>query len=207
MPESAPTPPLARSAFHGLLMPSHHGASTPPAGIVVQERVGLAAIHLAAFRGRVAAVRDAVQRTTGLTLPAEPRRVEGAGLVALWSGPEQWTLLAAGAGAAELEPRLAAALAGLAAVTAIGDARAVLRVSGPQARAVLARGIAIDLHPAAFGPDATALTMASMIDVQISRLPGDDAFELMLFRSFAGSLWHWLEESAAEHGIAVLPAD
>lgn len=207
MPEIASPTALPRSAFHGLLTPGRHGAASGPRspGLVLQERTGLSVVHLAAFRGRVEAVRDGVQRTLGLTLPREPRRVTGAGLVALWAGPEQWTIVAAEPAGQALEARLASALAGLAAVTEVGDGRAVLRVAGPQARAVLAKGVAIDLHPDVFGPGATALTMASMIDVQLSRFAGEEGYELILFRSLAGSLWHWLEESAAEVGIEVLP--
>lgn len=207
MPETVAPLPLPRSAFHGLLSPGRHGAATAsePPGIVVQERTGLSIVHVAAFRGRTDAVRDAVQRTLGLTLPQAPRRVADGGLAALWAGPEQWMLLASEPAGPMLEARLASALDGLAAVTEIGDGRAVLRLAGPQARAVLAKGVAIDLHPDVFGPGATALTLASMIDVQLSRLSDEDGYELILFRSLAGSLWHWLEESAAEHGIEVLP--
>jgi methylglutamate dehydrogenase subunit D len=219
VPETALASPVARSAFHGLLKPGRHGRAEGPAGVVVQERTGLAALHLAAFRARSAAVTEAVHRVTGLSLPASPQRVsagELAGdladglacasdLVALWSGPEQWTLLAPESAAADLEDRLVGALAGMAAVTAVGDGRAVLSVSGPRARDALAKGIGLDLAPPRFGAGATAMTMASGIDVQLSRLPEPDAFELILFPSFAGSFWHWLAESSAEYGLVVLP--
>jgi methylglutamate dehydrogenase subunit D len=233
VPETALASPVARSAFHGLLKPGRHGRAEGPAGVVVQERTGLAALHLAAFRARSAAVTEAVHRVTGLSLPASPQRVsagelagalagELAGdladglagasglacasdLVALWSGPEQWTLLAPESAAADLEDRLVGALAGMAAVTAVGDGRAVLSVSGPRAHDALAKGIGLDLAPPRFGAGATAMTMASGIDVQLSRLPESDAFELILFPSFAGSFWHWLAESSAEYGLVVLP--
>lgn len=202
MAETVLAPPRARSAFEAILVPGRHGRADGPAGIVVRERTDLRLLHVAAFRNREAAVRDAVLAASGLPLPEEPRRVESAGLTALWAGPGRWLLMAP-QDAAESLDRIAAALAGSAACAEVGDGRAILTVSGPRARAVLAKGIGIDLAPDSFRPSQTALTMASMIDVQLSRLPGEDAFELILFRSLAGSLWHWLEETAAIEGIDV----
>ena len=203
MPETALRPPVGRSAFHGLLTPGRHGRKDGPAGVVVAERTGLSVVSVIARRDRAAAVADAVRAGFGLALPDTPLRSAAGPRAALWAGPGQWLVVGEPAEAATLEARLKAALQDLAAVAEIGDGRAVLRLWGPGVREVLAKGIGIDVDPRAFGSGRTALTMASMIDVQLTRIDDAPTFEIMLFRGFAGSFWHWLEESAAPLGLEI----
>jgi heterotetrameric sarcosine oxidase gamma subunit len=203
--EIAPSRPRARTPFEGLAVPGRYGRQDGSAGVVVEERAGRGIVHCAALRGQAERVRDAVRSHAAIILPERPQRVVAGELAALWCGPAQWLVVAEGARAESLEADLSSVLAGLAAVAGIGDGRAVLRIAGPSARRVLAKGVGLDLDPSVFGPGATALTMASLIDVQLSCL-GADVYEIMLFRGFAGSFWHWLEESALDEGLEVLPA-
>jgi methylglutamate dehydrogenase subunit D len=94
-----------------------------------------------------------------------------------------------------------------AAVTDQSDGYAVLRLSGPFVRAVLEKCVSIDLHERAFASGSVASTRCAHIGVILWRLDdnaGFPVFEMAVFRSFARSLWHFLEESAAEFGLAVL---
>ncbi|MFO1149207.1 MAG: sarcosine oxidase subunit gamma family protein [Alsobacter sp.] len=203
MVELAPSPPLPRSAFHGLLRPGRHGRADGAAGVVVRERTGVAIASLTARKGQSELLGSAVKARLGLTLPRDPVRMKFGALAASWAGPDQWTVLAEGDTAAGLLQELGRAADGLAAMAEVGHGRGILEVSGPRARDALAKGIAIDLDPRAFPPGRTALTMASLIDVQITALDDRPAYELMLFRGFAGSFWHWLEASALEFGLEV----
>jgi heterotetrameric sarcosine oxidase gamma subunit len=203
VPEPALSPPAARSAFLGLLSPGRRGRPDGLPGVRVFERTGVAVVSLAARRGAGSALVAALAGPLGLALPGEPLRVEGAGCAALWAGPGQWMLLAQGGRASTLESDVASAAAGLGSVAAVGDGRGILVVSGPRARDALAKGIALDLDPRVFPAGRTALTMASMIDVQVTALDDSPRYELMLFRGFAGSFWHWLEASALEYGLEI----
>lgn len=203
MPETALRPPVARPAFHGLLTPGRHGRPDGAPGVVASELTGLSVVSVIARKDRAGVVADAVQAGFGLALPTTPRRTVAGSLAALWAGPGQWLVVGEPAEAATLETRLRAALQDLAAVAEIGDGRAVLRLSGPGAREALAKGVGIDLDPRAFGPGHTALTMASMIDLQLTQIDDTPTFEIMLFRGFAGSFWHWLEDSARPLGLEV----
>ena len=203
MPDTTLGPPLPRSAFHGLLKPGSHRRRDDAPGVTASERVGLSVVSVIARRGLAAATTEAVQAALGLSLPATPLRTQAGPLAALWAGPGQWLVLGEPEVAATLEARLAATLRDHASVAEIGDGRAVLRLTGPRVREVLAKGVGLDLDPRAFGPGRTALTMASMIDVQITQIDDTPTFEVMLFRGFAGSFWHWLEESAAPVGLDV----
>jgi len=140
-------------------------------------------VSIAAFNGAA----------LGLALPTTPRRIEHDGITYLWSGPRAWLAIADDPA---LEPRMIAAFAGKAAVTDQSDGRVILNVTGPHAAAILAKLVPIDLHPTAFPPDATALTLAGHVTVQIWR--SEAVFHLACFRSFAESLGHALVQASQE---------
>jgi len=65
---------------------------------------------------------------------------------------------------------------------------------------MLAKGVLPDLHHRSFKTGDIASTLAAYIGVQIEQLDDAPTFQLMAFRSLAGSLWSWLAKSAAEFG-------
>jgi sarcosine oxidase subunit gamma len=124
------------------------------------------------------------------------RKLRTKNVTYLWSGPASWLALS-DADDPDFADTLAARLAGVAAVTDQSDGRAILRVHGPHIRDALAKLLPIDLHPNEFGEDATALTLAGHINVQIWRC-GQNEFELACFRSFAGALRESLRHACHE---------
>ena len=191
-----------RGAWTGYLAPGRLGRREGPAGLVVSPREGLALASVVAAEGAGVSLAEAVRTHLDLALP-EPGRAlfEGErGLV--WSGPEQWLALAPGR--RDLDG-LADALRGRAAVADQSDGRAILRLSGPRARAALEKGVPVDLHPRAFGPGQAATTAVAHIGVQLWQRDAA-TYELAVARSFAGSLWSWLAEAAAEFGCEVRAA-
>jgi methylglutamate dehydrogenase subunit D len=82
----------------------------------------------------------------------------------------------------------------------------LLRISGPRVRDMLAKGCMLDLHDRAFKVGDTAVTPIALLNVQISRLPDADGaavFDLAVTRSYALSLWPWLESASAEFGLTI----
>jgi methylglutamate dehydrogenase subunit D len=71
-------------------------------------------------------------------------------------------------------------------------------------RRVLAKGVPVDLHPMSFKTGDVVSTLVAHIGVQIERLDDRPTFQLVAFRSLAGSLWSWLTKSAAEFGYEML---
>jgi sarcosine oxidase subunit gamma len=143
---------------------------------------------------------DAVHRVLGLALPLVP----GTSVMAertgtLWLGPDEWLVVSGDETPEALTGRLRAALEGLpAAVTDVSDARVVLRVSGPAARDLLAKGCSLDLHGRAFGPGACAQTLLARVPVLLHRPgPGDD-LDVHVPRSFAEHLRAWLADASLE---------
>ncbi|CAN7424542.1 MULTISPECIES: sarcosine oxidase subunit gamma family protein [Ensifer] len=68
------------------------------------------------------------------------------------------------------------------------DGRVLLRLSGPSVRQILAKGIGVDLHPAAFALGGSTNVLCGHIGINLART-GENAFELIVSRSFAESLF------------------
>ena len=188
-----------RSAFIGL--PGRSGRAEGEPGVTVRPRDDLALAKLIARKGRAADLAAAIRSRYGLDLPTTPKRAEQGDLAFIWSGPGQW--LAVAEDGRDLARELTDAVGAFAAVSDQSDGLAVLRVSGPHARDALIKGVGLDLHPRAFGPGDAAVTVIAHIGAQLWQLDDRPTYEIAVYRSFAGSLWRWLEASAAEFGCAV----
>ncbi|MHB2208398.1 sarcosine oxidase subunit gamma [Methylobacterium sp. CM6257] len=189
-----------RSAWAGIARNGRHGRLQGEAGIrlSLRDEIGLATIIVA--DDQETKLRQILAEQLGLLLPrAGKTSIEGEkGLV--WSAPGQWLAVA------EFRRDLAALaeiLRGVAAVTDQSDGRALVRVSGRQARAMLAKGVAVDLHPRAFRAGQAAVTNIAHINAQIWQRDEAPTYDIAVARSFAGSFWSWLTHAAAEFGYEV----
>jgi sarcosine oxidase subunit gamma len=150
----------------------------------------------------------AVGRTLDLLLPTEPNSTAGRGdLVALWLGPDAWLLTCPPGALAAHTGSLRKALSDIhAAITDVSDGRVALRLAGPSARDVLAKGCPLDLHPRAFASGSCAQSLLAKASVLIHLL--DEAqrgptFDLYVARSLAHYLFAWLEDAGREYGVQV----
>lgn len=170
--------------------PAPAGAARVTAGVSVAEARGLGiATILVRDRARAAAA-------LGLAAPEGPR-VTGSGSLALIGlGPAQWLAVDAAA-APDFAAGLAARLTGAAYVSDQSSAFAVLHLNGPRATDLLSQGMFLDLDR--FAPGDAAATTLSHMSVLLWR--EGDRFSLAAFRSYAGSLWHWLTTNAAEYDL------
>lgn len=80
----------------------------------------------------------------------------------------------------------------------------LLRLSGPAAAEVLARGCRLDLHESAFGIGAVARTPIAQVGVILHRT-APTTFEMLVPATLARSFAHFLTTAAAPYGCAVLP--
>jgi sarcosine oxidase subunit gamma len=161
------------------------------AGSVTLSEVMPGAItSVAPFAGQEAAVSAALQVATGAAFP-DPNRWTGGDTRIVWTGPGQ---------AMVLGPRVAPPGA---AVTDQSDAWAVMRLEGEGAEAVLARLVPVDVRRAQFPPGHAARTMLHHMTCTVLRVE-EAAFEIMVFRSMAGTAVHDLEtamRSVAAQGL------
>ncbi len=123
-------------------------------------------------------------------------------LHAFWLGPDEWLLLAEpGAGGMLVRVLRAALHPRAAAVTDLSAGATVLRLRGPEARAVLAHGCALDLGPAAFPPGACAQTLLARAQVLVAAIDARPTFDLIVRRSFAPYAAAWLRDAGSAHGL------
>lgn len=192
-----------RSPLDGVAATGRLGRTIGIAGVRIREIKNTAGLAIVARKGRSADVAAVLSRHVGSTVIDAAKRASGNGLAISGTGPGQWLAMAEPTAAGTLLDALRGALDGLAAVTDQGDGRVILEVSGSRARDALAKGIAVDLDPAAFKVEDLAQTSASHIGLQIALIDASPTFEIISGRSTAGSLWAWLTASAAEYGIDV----
>jgi sarcosine oxidase subunit gamma len=113
-----------------------------------------------------------------------------------WAGPDQYYVYDAP------YTELKAKLEGLASVSDQSHGRMMIKVAGPQARALLAKGTPVDLHDSEFPVGKSALTQMAHVSVHLTRTSQNE-FTLSVFRGFSESFWEWLTSQAAEFGYQV----
>lgn len=173
-------------------------------GVSLRERPFLSHISL---RGKSddPAFTEACARVLGVALPSMPNtQVAGDGVVVCWMGPTEWLLLAeTDAGQGWLDS-LRCALAGVhAGVVELSGGQTLIEIRGEHALDTLAKGTTLDLHPRQFGADRCTRTLLAKTTAFIRVVEPGQAFEIVVRRSFADHLWHWLRDASHEYGCAV----
>lgn len=152
-----------------------------------------------ARRGAAAAVAALIEGAT-LNWPT--------GTAFLPMGPGHWLAIAEEAGtnpatAGEaFERSLAGYFAGSASVCDQTGSRVRFAVAGARARELLSRGVSLDLHPTRFAVGQVAVTTVGHIGVLLRQVDAAPTYQLLVARSYAGSLRHWLQSTAGGLGAA-----
>jgi len=195
------TPPRL-SPVAGHLTPGRFGAVAAVPGVVLAERPGLAQVHVSLGD---AAGATAVATALGFALPQTPNTTAAkGGTAALWLGPGKWLVVGPDAG---LHATLAAALTGkTGAAVDQGHNRWCLRIAGPAARALMAKGCALDLHPRVFATGACAQSTWLGVSVLLHQAADGPVYDIYVARSFALHLWESITDAAAELGYEVRSA-
>jgi sarcosine oxidase subunit gamma len=177
-----------------------------PRGIRLAERMELGKIDL---RGDPAgrAFMAAVGRCLDMLLPTEPcSSATQNAVTALWLGPDQWLLTCPASDTVFFIKALHEALGEIHhALTDVTDGRVALRLAGPNARDVLAKGCPLDLHPRAFPAGRCAQSLLAKASVLIHLIDDDPragpSFDVHVARSFSHYLFSWLEDAGREYGV------
>jgi len=190
-----PDQPQRLDALAALCSAGTFGAHPAAPGVALTARRGLTLIDLRGDAGS-AGFLAAAAASLGVALPLAPATsasVEHGTVIGL--GPDQWLL------AGDRFHEGLAIAGGF--LTDVSHGRAAMRVSGPRARELLAKGCSLDLHPRAWEPGRCAQTSIARVSVLLHALD-PDGFDLYCARSYARHLWHWLTEAAAEFGYQVV---
>jgi sarcosine oxidase subunit gamma len=188
-----------RSPLEGALPEGRQGLDPPDGSrVVIVERRGLALVQVSAGLGQ----DEAVAGRLGLD-PAPGRASETPAGIALWLAPGTWMVVAQDAEDGGLYLTLRERLGDRAAVVDQSHGRAVLRLAGPRARDVLAKGCRLDLHPRVFTPGMCAQTVIAQIGVLLHQVDEHPTYDLYVFSGYALAFLEWLTSSAAEFGYRI----
>lgn len=164
-------------ARHPLAESAAHGIEMP--GVNHLELVDGARVHaVLAFRGHEQTVSGVLSR-----LPAGQARAVG---------PGEWLLVSCDDAQA---PQIDGAM-----VVDQSHGRTLFRLSGPDAVAILMRGVAVDLAGGALPVGAAASMAFGHLSINLARV-GQHAFELVVGRSFAESLYHDVRLAGRAFGL------
>ena len=196
-----------RSALAHLALEARASAAVDDAGVMLGE-CPIRGLLVLRGDGASAEFRDAVSAVLGVEPVSEP--LTGArkrDVSMLWLGPDEWLVVTPDRRVARIERALRDALEGRrAALTDVSHGRTVLTLSGPEARAVLAKGCPLDLHPRVFGPGRCAQSRLAKCQVLIHQTNPAPTFEIYVNRSFSQYAWAWLEDAAREFGVRIVSA-
>ena len=191
----------SNSALAGIAVPGRYGKQDGEPGISIEERLGLGLATVAARKR--APLRVAVKASYGVDLPEGSAIAHGPKVSFIGYGPGQWLAVSESLANEALARDLAQRLKGLASVSDQSGGRTVLRISGPRARDVLAKGLPIDLDPRSFPLGSAATSTISLMGVQLWQTNDTRSYDIAIFRSVSASFWRWLTASAAEFGYEV----
>ena len=137
----------------------------------------------------------------GTPLPMAPNTTSVAGEVQiLWMGPDEWLVIGPTELRARLRARLEGAFAGEhATVVDVSAHRTVIEVAGSDARELLMKGCAVDLHPRAFEPGRCAQTTLARAQVVLLARTPEPAYWVFVRASFAEYVAEWLLDASGEY--------
>ena len=182
--------------------PGRHGAAEPDVMTISERR--LAIVQLTARKDQVEATAAALASVTGLDLPQPGHTSSARDLMAVWAQPNSWLLMQPLRPGPSLPRVLDAACGGVASIVDLTGGRAVLRLAGGRVRDVLAKGCRIDLHPRAFGPGRSAMTVIGHVETVVIQIDEAPTFDLIVPATYAASFLDWLERAAEEWGYELI---
>jgi heterotetrameric sarcosine oxidase gamma subunit len=182
-----------------------YGASADRCGVTVSEARGFGLVLIFARRGQWRASIDAARKYFGVDAPQRPLAVSSNSATLIWSGPGQFYALYPQVDGPQPLHALREIFVDSASVSDQSDGRGLIRISGTQARATLSKLSSIDLGATVFPIGASAATSIEHTNVNLWRdtdaADGSPVFNILVFTSFANSIWHAVVDSAAEFGV------
>jgi len=191
-----------QSALAGVLGRGGRNGADGKRRLNLGEQRGWSLTQLAGFAATLGELAQPVRALFGVELPAKIGEVGPAASHQLLKiGPEQFWIL--GPRQDDLALRLQAEVPpAIGAVTPLSHSRTRIFVEGEAARELLAKGIPLDLDPDVFRVRQFAQTGLHHTPVLLLR-GAADRYEIFAMRSFALSVWEWLNDAARPLGYDV----
>ena len=197
-PNSTPNTQSPQASALPEILPSPEGGA---AGISIAKVVGRTLINLRCEDE----IKAKLETLFGTPLPAEPNKIASIGTRrALWLGPDETLLMIEEEQEAEFMLKLKTLLGDdHYAATLVSDAIKIFRLGGTRRLDVLAKGCALDLHPASFRQEDCAQSMLAHAAITLA---ADAPDSLLLFcrTSYSDYVTSWLKDAAVEYGYILL---
>ena len=160
-------------------------------GTVSGEVRGWSLVQAAAFSSTHAEFRGMMGTMLGANLPSQVGEViRSNGRMLLKTGAEQYWIIMP-----EADDLTLCVPAEMGAITSLSHSRTCMYIEGPQAAAVLAKGVPLDFHAEVFRVDHFALTAIHHTPVLIHRA-AETRYEIYALRTFALTVSEWLTDAA-----------
>jgi methylglutamate dehydrogenase subunit D len=172
-------------------------------GVIAVERIGLAIAAVILRPGKLRELAAAVTANFAIDLPVGAEWTANNGVALLGTGPGKW-LAINDSRDTEFVSNLETQLQGFASVVEQSDGLGVLRLSGPALSETLAKGVQIDLAPAAFPTGSVAVASIAHIGATLWKVDDQPTIDVAVARSLSNSFLHWLEASASSCGLTVV---
>ena len=171
-------------------------AGTPDARVSITVRSGRGFLNLR-LNPRGGQALEAAERVLGQAIPAAANTFTAGEHEIYWLGPDEWLILTGAERVPSLGNELAEALDGFhAAVNDVSGGNVELCVSGVDARTVLAKGCALDLHPRQFTPGQCAQTGLGRATILLAARDAPTNYTIVVRRSCSDYLRRWLANAA-----------
>jgi sarcosine oxidase subunit gamma len=119
-----------------------------------------------------------------------------------WLGLDEWQIVTSGEITDALATQLREALDERhVSITDLSGGYIAMRVGGPGARRVLAKGCTLDLHPGVFEVNACVQCGLAKSTVLLGLVDSEPVFDIVVRRSFADYLGRWLKHAAGEFAV------
>ena len=180
------------------ILPSPEGGA---AGISIAKVTGRTLINLRCEDE----IKAKLETLFGTPLPAEPNKIASIGTRrALWLGPDETLLMIEEQQEAEFMLNLKTLLGDAHyAATPVSDAIKIFRLGGTRRLDVLAKGCALDLHPASFRQEDCAQSMLAHAAITLAA-EAPDSLWLFCRTSYSDYVTSWLKDAAVEYGYILL---
>ncbi|MFT6287282.1 MAG: sarcosine oxidase subunit gamma [Halieaceae bacterium] len=147
--------------------------------------------------------RSGVAEALGVELPVVPGTFNTNGDTRVyWLGPTEWLMTVTGGLETEVQGRLRQTLSGHFAVVDVSGGQTIINLSGEAVHMVLKKSSVYDFHSSHFQVGRCAQTTFAKATALISKT-GDNAFTLVIRRSFADYIFRWIIDAADEYGVEV----
>jgi len=121
---------------------------------------------------------------------------------ALPLSPGQWMLVSADEAIKDsFAGSIADRIEGFGYVSPQSDSRVCIRLSGPRARTVMAKGCRLDLHPRVAHTGFCAQTVMAQVGVMLHQIDDIPTYDILVYAGFARSFRDWIVDAAAEFAV------